>query len=621
MSSLGHDGRSEHSSETCTAADEPTDDPTPSTPVVGTPAFMAPEALLGENATYGVDWWALGVTIYAAICGKTPFRGVRGGRKQLVTNIVSGVYAWPDSRLRLISMECVDIVDSFLQVDQTQRLGYRGEPQVRDHQWFCRVQFETLRSQPPPFIPKLDGVHDTTSFPRRTREVNIAEDGCIDGGPTEVDPASFSFTFFALPVRDDGVDTRPSPDNDRSAVGTVRGHDGRRGPDIDTELEWVDTARGVSRRSTSMSAPSSTHHSQRRTMRLMPALYIHMEFVQSPTLRVFLDKRSPLGDMGLSPTGSVALALCLLGQLATGLAYLHTQHVVHRDLKPQNIFVRGQRDGSTLVVVGDVGLAIASQNDVMQPSVVTEQVLAASFPYASPEQLSATNEAPGGLSSASDVYSLGVIAVELFSDSVYHSSPLEHRRRIARARLGRFPQPCYLRLNTDLGSLVKTMCSERPSGRPSAEQVAHHPAVLPFLPSPDWDESTSSATDESFSSNIAPRWTTTRSPHRQRAGRSECPRDDGISSSQSSTTGAFYTNRSLRASLELPPHHRHTRNSSCDECMQNMSKAAVGPLTERLRQVQLEAERVARERDRILSDLARTKQELRLSGTDAANTR
>ncbi|HLL25733.1 MAG TPA: serine/threonine-protein kinase, partial [Kofleriaceae bacterium] len=81
-------------------------------------------------------------------------------------------------------------------------------------------------------------------------------------------------------------------------------------------------------------------------------VFVAMEQVRGTTLRARLDDRSlPL-----------ALRLDWLVQIAHALGAIHAAGLVHRDLKPDNVFVESVTDhgrGSDRVVIGDFGLAAA----------------------------------------------------------------------------------------------------------------------------------------------------------------------------------------------------------------------------------------------------------------------
>lgn len=133
--------------------------------------------------------------------------------------------------------------------------------------------------------------------------------------------------------------------------------------------------------------------------------YLAMEWLQGQDLRAFLgahaDVTVPSGR-ALEPLLSTANALTLTRRMASALAELHRNGVVHRDVKPANIFLPG----------GDVqrakllDLGAAALRDA-QPLTMTG-ALVGTPAYMAPEQVRA-DEAVGP---AADVWSLGCVLYE-----------------------------------------------------------------------------------------------------------------------------------------------------------------------------------------------------------------
>lgn len=102
-----------------------------------------------------------------------------------------------------------------------------------------------------------------------------------------------------------------------------------------------------------------------------------------------------------------AQAVGLIHQACLGLAEVHTRGVVHRDLKPSNLWV--EPDGN-LKIIDFASARGFGESALAGDNVTTQHVLVGTPQYAPPEQVYSST-----LTTASDVYSLGVILYELLS--------------------------------------------------------------------------------------------------------------------------------------------------------------------------------------------------------------
>ncbi|MEU8590098.1 serine/threonine-protein kinase [Streptomyces sp. NPDC048664] len=148
----------------------------------------------------------------------------------------------------------------------------------------------------------------------------------------------------------------------------------------------------------------------------------------------------------------VAEALRLTAEAARGAAALHDAGIVHRDIKPTNVLVRTGPDGSTRLLLADLGLA----KSLAQASGLT--MAAGSAGYAPPEQI----EPGSGIDARADVYSLGALGYELLTGTVP-------------APPGRVRSPDRLRpdLPAEVGrALMRAMEPDRDRRWPTAEAYA-----------------------------------------------------------------------------------------------------------------------------------------------------
>lgn len=122
--------------------------------------------------------------------------------------------------------------------------------------------------------------------------------------------------------------------------------------------------------------------------------YIVMELAEGMTLKRYIRR---YGRLSVRETVDFAI------QIASGIQAAHEHHIVHRDIKPQNIIV----SDSGKIKVTDFGIAKAATGDTIASSTM------GSVRYLSPEQ------ARGGYSDArSDIYSLGITMYEMATGKV-----------------------------------------------------------------------------------------------------------------------------------------------------------------------------------------------------------
>ncbi len=122
--------------------------------------------------------------------------------------------------------------------------------------------------------------------------------------------------------------------------------------------------------------------------------YIVMELVEGITLKKYIERKGRL---------DIREAIGISIQIAQGLEVAHDHHIIHRDIKPQNIII--SKDGN--VKVTDFGIAKAASSNTITSNAM------GSVHYISPEQ------ARGGFSDEkSDIYSLGITMYEMLSGKV-----------------------------------------------------------------------------------------------------------------------------------------------------------------------------------------------------------
>ena len=185
--------------------------------------------------------------------------------------------------------------------------------------------------------------------------------------------------------------------------------------------------------------------------------YIVMERLEGQPLSVRADEAKVLPD----------LAITVLLQVCDALIAAHAAGVIHRDLKLDNVFLCDNPEAphAPKVKVLDWGIAKVVNHDVRH---TVEGQLVGTPQYLSPEQ------ARGGkVTPQSDVYSLGVMAYELFLEQLPFEA--ETSAEIMVMHLKALPPPprdLWPDIPEQLEALLMRMLAKNPDNRPSMLEVA-----------------------------------------------------------------------------------------------------------------------------------------------------
>lgn len=177
--------------------------------------------------------------------------------------------------------------------------------------------------------------------------------------------------------------------------------------------------------------------------------YIVMELVEGITLKTYIAKKGRL-----EVKESIGIAI----QVAQGIAAAHGQHIIHRDIKPQNMII--SKDGK--VKVADFGIARAVSAQTLNSAAM------GSVHYISPEQ------ARGGFSDErSDIYSLGITMYEMVTGRVPFEGETTVAIALAHLEDAVVPPSVYNReIPANLERIILRCIEKKPERRyPSANEV------------------------------------------------------------------------------------------------------------------------------------------------------
>ncbi|KAK9288122.1 hypothetical protein L1049_016570 [Liquidambar formosana] len=192
-------------------------------------------------------------------------------------------------------------------------------------------------------------------------------------------------------------------------------------------------------------------------------LYIQMEFCPR-TLRQIFESYSHFDK---------ELAWHLFRQIVEGLAHIHGQGIIHRDLTPNNIFFDARND----IKIGDFGLAkfLTLEQVDQDPGFPTDTTgvsvdgtgQVGTYFYTAPE---IEQEWPK-IDEKADMYSLGVVFFELWHP--FGTAMERHVVLFDLQQKGELP-PAWVSEFPEQASLLRRLMSPSPSDRPSATELLQH---------------------------------------------------------------------------------------------------------------------------------------------------
>ncbi|XP_061221844.1 interferon-induced, double-stranded RNA-activated protein kinase isoform X8 [Neopsephotus bourkii] len=185
-----------------------------------------------------------------------------------------------------------------------------------------------------------------------------------------------------------------------------------------------------------------TVNKRQKSDKEIPCLFIQMELCEKGPLENWIEKNRRNRKYH-------EMAQTTFLQILEGVKYIHSKGLIHRDLKPQNIFVSDEDK----IKIGDFGLVTSVTCDNLTENTGTKS-------YMAPEQLG------DRYGTEVDIYALGLIWFEILSAFSGH----EKEKLWSEVRDGELPESFTNRFPTE-APIIKKMLSRDPSRRYSASQI------------------------------------------------------------------------------------------------------------------------------------------------------
>jgi eukaryotic-like serine/threonine-protein kinase len=139
------------------------------------------------------------------------------------------------------------------------------------------------------------------------------------------------------------------------------------------------------------------------------AFYLAMEFLEGNDLADEITQ-----NRTLEPVRGLRIAF----QICRALAAAHASGVVHRDMKPENVFLQRTADGEEIVKIVDFGIAQLRTNEEAAAGASKRRLTRTGMIFGTPEYMSPEQAGGRHADARADVYAVGIILYEMFTGAV-----------------------------------------------------------------------------------------------------------------------------------------------------------------------------------------------------------
>lgn len=189
--------------------------------------------------------------------------------------------------------------------------------------------------------------------------------------------------------------------------------------------------------------------------------YLVMEMLQGHTLKVELKNK---GRLKLERSAEIVIPICKV------LAKAHSSGLIHRDIKPDNIFLHNNAEGEVVKVL-DFGIAkLINPTESARNELVETEGLIGTPLYMAPERLEL-----GPYDFQSDIYSLGSVIYEILCGEAPFQKHASSLPTIVLAQISELPIPLktYIPDIPDkIDKIILATLEKDPSNRPSLTEIA-----------------------------------------------------------------------------------------------------------------------------------------------------